>query len=867
MPVAGPFYFAWVEPSETSFNSSHYRMDEYIFSAKRTLAEGEKPLLEIEIQNPHVGILSSGRKYWAWFSWFNGSSIVPIFFGRVVGSPTSIFEEVISLQLVADPIDYKQRVQRVAETLKYHPFYDQVFIDVAQRDDPNTILEAHAKVWDVDPVTHEVTANDIILGDSNEDFTEDDHFYDSMNMTIGQPPATAILMDASVPWIQTAWGTIDITNGYRNYKSLNGDGIISEWPKPLTDLGGGYRVLSADAFDTAGVADAQIVSVSWNWTNKEKEHSDGDCLSVSGSSGVPMGGRGNVTSSQLTFKQVIGLQDPFAVDEWGDPSPINIPASVNITTGYVFEWNVAASLIVQYEAHRSRTERVIFLVRADTQPIISNPTLDQTSEVMTKNGADVGVPIINLLNWSSIAGQVVTLDQIIFPDNPSIPGGKSIQIAVTAGTAGTVEPDFSDIPGFTTNDGSVVWSSMGASTPTDNAVDWTYGSHVNAGTIILPKRPFVVQLSTLKLPGLHVFPQTGITISAGTYIQNTDGSYAVCTISGTIGLGGGGSAVLVPLAKIPSGTAYFIATQAGVTGPQYLIPPFNETLHATTHDGTVVWTCVGIGEIPIGGIPGQIWSATYFATDRGRQSLEYLASLVRAKLLYRSRCIGIDFNSTYARGVNITTRKTVTLYDPRIAGGVALGKVKGAVLSVSDSGVADCSITLACCAGLGNAVTSHPGSPSYVADGYVDDGYQKHDNVTSMLPTTTDLGYAPPSYVVTDDGLTFPLTREQIMVVDVFHDGNPVAGQALSSMAAAAQLSQQPLSPTSGDAYDAQYQRNREVEMASANSLAKLIGDNPSWQEFQLKPVVNGPFHAVYNVKFTNLQIPMGIDLQSDTIT
>src|SRR5580765_7029729 len=172
MPIAGPFYWAWVDPSETSFNGSHLRMDEYIFSAKRTIAEGEKPLLEIEIQNPHVGILSTGRKYWAWFSWFNCSSIVPLFFGRVVGTPVQIFEEVIMLQLVADPIDYKQRIQRVAETLKYRPFYDQVFIDVGQRDDPNTILEAHAMVWDVNPVTHAVTANDIINGaDGNVDFT------------------------------------------------------------------------------------------------------------------------------------------------------------------------------------------------------------------------------------------------------------------------------------------------------------------------------------------------------------------------------------------------------------------------------------------------------------------------------------------------------------------------------------------------------------------------------------------------------------------------------------------------------------------------------------------------------------------------
>ena len=287
MPIAGPFYYAWVDPDETTFNSSHYRMDEYVFSAKRTIAEGEKPLLEIEIQNPHVGILSSGRKYWAWFSWFDGSEIVPLFFGRVVGSPAQIFEEVIQVQLVAWPIDYKQRVQLVAETLKYQPFYDQVFIDVGKRDDPDTILEAHGKVWDVDPVTQAVTANDIIVGaDGNEDFTGDDHFYDSMKMTIGQPPATAILMDASVSWTQAARGIVPIGN--YSFSTLSG-AIISEWPKPLAQLGSGWSVYNSDAYDTAGVSSATTFSTSSSWVNTEKTHAIGDQMSSNMSADHPGG--------------------------------------------------------------------------------------------------------------------------------------------------------------------------------------------------------------------------------------------------------------------------------------------------------------------------------------------------------------------------------------------------------------------------------------------------------------------------------------------------------------------------------------------------------------------------------------------------
>jgi hypothetical protein len=856
VPVAGPFYFAWVEPDETTFDVSHHRMDEHIFSAKRILAEGEKPLLEIEIQNPHVGILSPDRQYWAWFAWDNGTSIVPLFFGVVVGTPAEIFEEVIKLQFIADPIDYLQQVQQVAETLKVPPFYDPVFIDVASRDDPNSILEAHAKVWDVDPVTHEVTANDIIVGDSNENFTADDHFYDGMQMTIGQPPATAILMDASVSWTQTAQGLVDITQGYRTFTCLNGDGIISEWPKPATDIGGGYKVYFADAFDTAGAVDAEMVSWSWSWQNKSKKHTNGDPLSTNVTYSSPMGGQ-VWAQKVLTWQQQTGVLDPFATDDEGDSAPLNIPPKYNDTTGYVMGWKVAAAMTVKYEAARPRTERVIFQVRADTQFTGAQPS--QQIEMLTRSGADVGVPIISPLNWTTIAGTAVAVGQLIFPDNLNIPGARTAQICVTAGTAGTTAPEFSDLPGVTTIDGSVTWSSLGEATPSDNAVDWTYGSHVNAGTVILPKRPFVVQLSTLILPGVHAFPQAGVAIAEGTYVQNADGSYAVCTLAGTVGPTET-TAVLTPLDSLPTGRSYFIATTAGITGAQYLIPPFDETLHATTTDGTVVWTCIGSGDIPAGGYPGEVHTATYFATDRGRQSLEYLAALVRAKLLYRARCVDISFDCDYARGTAITTRKTATLHDPRIAGGVALGKVKGAELSVSDTGVAGCRVTIACCAGNGNAVDEVPGDPSYVDAGYVEDGYQWHDNSTIVLPTTTDLGYAPPAYVATDDGLTFPLARSDIVLVDAFHQGADVANAALENMATAAQAAMAP--PPSNDQAGI-YQQQREQKMLSANTLAKLLAANPSWQEFQLKPVAGGQFNKVYNVKFTDLTVPMGIDLQA----
>jgi len=257
-------------------------------------------------------------------------------------------------------------------------------------------------------------------------------------------------------------------------------------------------------------------------------------------------------------------------------------------------------------------------------------------------------------------------------------------------------------------------------------------------------------------------------------------------------------------------------------------------------------------------VPGNVSAATYFATDRGRRSLEYLAALVRAKLLYRSRCVEISFECDYLRGSSLTTRKTITLHDPRIAGGIALGKIKSAELVVNDTGMAGCRVTISCCAGYGNAVSETEGDPTYVED-YVNQGYQQYENSVIVLPTLTDLSYAPPIYASTDDGLAFPLTKQQVLVVDEVHgDQTGIAEEALESMAAAANVAKKPVSTQGED-----WLRQREAAMLASNSLPKLLHENPYWQEFQLKPVNAGPFNKVYNIKFSTLQIPQGIDLES----
>lgn len=871
MAVAGPFYFAWVDPTETTFGVEHHRMDEYIFSIRRTVSEGQKPLVEIEMQNPHVGLLAATRKQWAWFAWdrgyftgVTGDGIEPLFFGHVVGVPTQIFEEVIQVQFVASPQDYKQRVQRVAEPMKVLPWVDPVWVDVTKRDDPDTILEAYAKFWDVDPITHEVTAVSIIEGpDGNVDL-DGTHFYDTMTMSVSQPPATSILMDATVSWTQTSRGVVDL--GSKIIPTPDGS-IVDAWPKPLQQIGGGWSVFYGDAQDTLYAQDAYTISWSASYQNNEKTHEDGDTMSASWSATEPVGSVwASVVISEVSQT---GIVDPFAVDGDGDPSPLNLPATYNSTTMYVMGSRISGSMTLQYVAERPRTERVIFAINADTQEVIVNPTLDQNSEVLTMSGADVGTPILDLLNWSSIAGLAVVVGQVIFPDNPSTPGGRSIQIATVAGTAGETEPNFSDVPGDTTIDNTVTWSSLGAASPPDNARDWTAVSYVNAGTIIRPKYQFYVTYALLTAPGRRSHNQSLVAVHEGQIIKASNGSYQVCTLGGETSLTEpafsttwgvttlSGSATWTSLGThLPSGTTYQLCTTAGITGSLYVIPPFSETLHATTTDGAAVWTCIGTGVIPIGGAPGDVTSPSYFTKDRGLRSLEHLALLVRAKLLYRARCVEISFDDNFVTGVDLSTRKTITLHDPRIAGGVALGKIKSVDITASESGTL-CHVTIACLVGKETAVTGADGEPTYVDEDYVESDYQIYENNIVLLPSGTDVSYTPPVYQVTDDGLVFPLTYDQVVLVNEIRGNTTAQMNAIQAALSSLQTQQQGNTGTNPFAFSLPPTPNIQ-------SITAAVKAHQVWLELQLKPVNPGSFHAVYNVKFSDLHMAKGIDLEAE---
>jgi hypothetical protein len=198
VPVAGPYYYAWIDEPDpaalragTAFDPGvHNVMDEYIFSFRRILNEGDKPRLQLVIRNPHIGLLNASRKQWAWFAREINGVITPLFCGRLVAAPKQINKELMTVDLVAWPLDYNAQRQKLAETIKASGPYSAVFIETSKRDDPDALLEAISGRYHIDPVTHVVSISDILNGeDGNVDVTADDHLYDGLNAIWTRPRA------------------------------------------------------------------------------------------------------------------------------------------------------------------------------------------------------------------------------------------------------------------------------------------------------------------------------------------------------------------------------------------------------------------------------------------------------------------------------------------------------------------------------------------------------------------------------------------------------------------------------------------------------------------------------------------------------
>jgi len=849
-----PITFAWVAETATTFNPSTMNVfDEEIISFALKHDEGQIPTLEIIVKNPRIGLLSPGRDTWAWFGWYNAdnSAYEPLFFGVLIGVPTSLFAEKVTLQFQARSKNFIANKQALAETMKTFPFYDPIWLETGKRDDPDTILEGWSALWHVDRLTGAITHSDVLTGeDGNVEFLESQALYDSVSLTLGQPPLNNVRMEATVNWTQRSAGYFTIPDVV--ISSYTGGSLMSDWPKAGASIGGGYKCEAAFSIDTYFIDETPTTSYNSSWTNTDPDPGQCSNASAQNSSSGPALLSPNPLTAVLTGYLQSGVCFPDS-----DP-PQNIPLHMQSSGIIVPLWNVDLSMTIRYDASRQYSEVLSFDMIANTQGILASPLVSQNTELITISSVDVGKPLIDVDAWTDFAGQAVQLAQVIFPNNPTTPGGLAYQICVSPGTAGTVEPTFSDIPGETTDDNGVIWSSLGGQTITDPP-DWSSGAFVPLGQIIL-------------LQNTSFNPATG-------NFEDIPGesTYYICTGAGVT------NGIYTTMQYTPPVTSNVEATPAEITISFIAPPSFDTSVGAQVADGSVVWTVLGTSPallgIPIGGTADTVTANNFFPTARGIVSIEYLVAKVRARLRFRARAVTVGWDCPFALATGLSCRMNATLFDPRLPGGGANGKIVSYSLTGDGDGKFRGHVEIGCAIGFGGAAPSIiPGTPQYASSGYVTDNtYQQYDGGT-ILNGSYDTTYTVPHFVPFDDGLTFPLTWAGVS------DGGTISGNladqaaAITASFAAARtlaflntvggsISQTPgggSSTVTGQSPETAWQITREQIALTTQNTPYVMAAHPiSWNTV-LKPCSgNGPFGGSYAITVSPLVVPQGINLEA----
>jgi len=263
----GPFYFAWAEAGDVPHNSSFLREDEEIFSLTLTQSEGDFARLTIVIKNPRVGLLAPSRKTWAWLTYYDGVTIKPVFYGRLIGLPSNIFDTRVTLEFIARPVDFAAQKEALADTMRALPYYDPIFIQPDSWNDPDLVLDARTELWHIDRVTHQLTTSDLIVPeDGTIELTEDDHLYHGLATSMGDVPVRRCRVVATIPWTQIASGSFSLSkrivnawpevadsyaSDYRGklIMSYSFDGLSGDWPKEGASLGDGWSVIEGSLAD------------------------------------------------------------------------------------------------------------------------------------------------------------------------------------------------------------------------------------------------------------------------------------------------------------------------------------------------------------------------------------------------------------------------------------------------------------------------------------------------------------------------------------------------------------------------------------------------------------------------------------------
>jgi hypothetical protein len=239
------------------------------------------------------------------------------------------------------------------------------------------------------------------------------------------------------------------------------------------------------------------------------------------------------------------------------------------------------------------------------------------------------------------------------------------------------------------------------------------------------------------------------------------------------------------------------------------------------------------GDIPI----GDVRRRTFFATDRGAQSIEYLIALMRARLIMRARCAEITFETDFWTAVDagVSLRKNLVMTDSRFPDGQVGGKIIHYRLSLDGSdGAMLAQIKIGASVGRGGSIATIPGVGVYAKPGYMKSGYQREIGA-HVVPFTSDVAYIPINGLqANDDGVDLLALTKDNIIKSLVKENSFIEQKA---------------------------HMTHSVEEPS--KAFDLLNEVPTTFTLTMLPVTGGPFQTDFIVETTDLKIVRTINLEA----
>ncbi|AIL13299.1 hypothetical protein IM40_06995 [Candidatus Paracaedimonas acanthamoebae] len=204
------FYFAWCHENEQFDPTVHARRDEHLFSLEISGQEAKYPTAYVQIMNPKCGLINHDRQQWAFISGDRGEGVELMFRGRILAIPEKIEGETLKILLIAEPTESKRILMDLHHTLKTAPFWDPLFIQEEEQDNPFESMEARAALYYWSRTTSKVTLSDYFWGQEKL-VLKGNFFRDSLKISRTATPLAAVDVTLTADWNQRYEGRTDIS--------------------------------------------------------------------------------------------------------------------------------------------------------------------------------------------------------------------------------------------------------------------------------------------------------------------------------------------------------------------------------------------------------------------------------------------------------------------------------------------------------------------------------------------------------------------------------------------------------------------------------------------------------------------------------